>query len=69
MQTADYEQAPRLPDSPPRVRGFLNKKQQSEQETTKAADHCSAFLEIGPFWGNFWKIMYFYAIWDKTDII
>ena len=28
-QTTDYVQAPRLPDSPPRVRGFLNKKQQS----------------------------------------
>ena len=37
MQTTDYVQAPRLPDSPPRVRGFLNKKQQSEQETTTAA--------------------------------
>ena len=32
-----YDQAPRLPDSPPRVRGFLNKKQLSEQETETAA--------------------------------
>ena len=32
-----YDQAPRLPDSPPRVRGFLNKKQLSDQETETAA--------------------------------
>ena len=44
MQMADYDRFPRLPDSPPRVRAFLNKKQQSEQETTTAA-HC---------WVHFW---------------
>ena len=48
-QTTDYDRAPRLPDSPPRVRGFLNKKQLSEQETTTGAHfwvHFSAlFLE------------------------
>ena len=36
-QTKLYRQAGRLPDSPPRVRGFLNKKQQSEHEITIAA--------------------------------
>ena len=36
-QTRSYPQARRLPDSPPRVRGFLNKNQQSEQETTTVA--------------------------------
>ena len=39
-QTQLYRQAGRLPDSPPRVRGFLNKKQLSEQET-RAAAHLS----------------------------
>ena len=37
VTTRGYDQAPRLPDSPPRVRGFLNKKQLSEQETETAA--------------------------------
>ena len=36
-QTGDYDPGPALPGSPPRVRGFLNKKQLSEQETTTAA--------------------------------
>ena len=35
-QTAAYDHGPGLPDSPPRVRGFLNKKQLSEQETREA---------------------------------
>ena len=37
LQISNYDQAPRLPDSPPRVRGFLNKNQHSDQETTTAA--------------------------------
>ena len=36
-QTAPYDHGPGLPDSPPRVRAFLNKKQLSEQETRTAA--------------------------------
>ncbi len=36
-QTGDYDHGPGLPDSPPRVRAFLNKKQLSEQETRTAA--------------------------------
>ena len=46
-QTSPYDQAPRLPDSPPRVRVFLNKKQLSEQETETAAH----------FWVHFWDIL------------
>ena len=37
IQTTDYDPGPGLPDSPPRVRVFLNKKQLHEQETTTAA--------------------------------
>ena len=36
-QTSPYDHGPGLPDSPPRVRGFLNKKQLSEQETRTGA--------------------------------
>ena len=43
-QTGSYSQARRLPGSPPRVRGFLNKNQQSEQETTT----------VTHFWVHFW---------------
>ena len=69
IQTRDYDHSPGLPDSPPRVRGFLNKKQLSEQETRTAAH----------FWVNFWvivlewvisesmsgKLWFFYGIWNK----
>ena len=37
IQMTYYSPGPGLPDSPPRVRGFLNKKQLSEQETRAAA--------------------------------
>ena len=73
MQTSPYVQAPRLPGSPPRGRGFLNKNQQSEQETTTVAD----------FWVHFWvlflesiipesisaKLHIFDEIWDKKRIV
>ena len=43
-----YDHGPGLPDSLPRVRGFLNKKQLSEQETTTAVH----------FWVNFWALFW-----------
>ena len=45
-QTTPYDHGPGLPDSLPRVRGFLNKKQLSEQETRKGAH----------FWVHFWTL-------------
>ena len=55
----DYDHGPGLPDSPPRVRAFLNKKQLSEQETRTAAHfwiHFRAlFLEWAIFWFHVWK--------------
>ena len=35
LQTSNYVQAPGPPGRPPRVRGFLNKKQESEQHLNK----------------------------------
>ena len=62
-QTGPYGQAPGLPDSPPRVRAFLNKKQLSEQETRTAAHfwiHFRAlFLERTIFWFHVCKIVHF----------
>ena len=43
---SNYVQALRLPDSLPRVRGVMNKRQQSGQETTTAAT----------FWVHFWVL-------------
>ena len=43
-QMRSYDRFPRLPDSPPRVRAFLNKKQQSKQKSTTAVH----------FWMYFW---------------
>ena len=58
-QMRDHDHAPRLPDSPPRVRAFLNKKQLSEQETSTAAHfwiHFRAlFLEWAIFWFHVWR--------------
>ena len=42
-----YDPGPGLPDSPPRVRGFLDKKQLSEQETRTGAH----------FWVHFWAVV------------
>ena len=59
----DYDHGPGLPDSPPRVRAFLNKKQLSEQETRTAAHfwiHFRAlFLEWAIFWFHVWRNVHF----------
>ena len=47
-QTNPYDHGLGLPDSPPNMRGFLNKKQLPEQETTTAAH----------FWINFWALFW-----------
>ena len=65
-QTTDYDHGPGLPDSPPRVRGFLNKKQLSEQETTTAAHFWVKFWAL--FWnvGNFRIHLWFFGeSWNR----
>ena len=56
-QTGPYDHGPGLPDSPPRVRGFLNKKQLSEQET-RAAAH---------FWIHFWALVLEWVISESIS--
>ena len=62
-QKASYDHGPGLPDSPPRMRAFLNKKQLSEQETRTAAHfwiHFRAlFLEWAIFWFHVWRNVHF----------
>ena len=53
-ETGDDDHGPGLPDSPPRVRAFLNKKQLSEQETRTAAH----------FWIHFRALFLEWAIFD-----
>ena len=57
-QTGHYDPGPALPGSPPRVRGFLNKKQLSEQETTTAAPVIWHALGQGPASIDIYDIKY-----------
>ena len=56
-QMRSYDHGPGLPDSPPRVRGFLNKKQLSEQETRTGAH----------FWVHFWAVVLEWVISESIS--
>ena len=67
-QTGSYSQARRLPGSPPRVRGFLNNNQPSEQETTIVAHfwiHIRAFFLESMISESISRKLLFSEIWDN----